>query len=782
MKLHPLSRAALAAAFIAALAAPLAAQQAAAVVVPSALSQQLVKVFPEIASGYIDFNGNGKLDQTSDLSELIPESRVKDGQLQAQEILDFIVGNWRFIPLDKLKSVRDAVKSGSGALSELIAIDFSSSLDDAISQREAMGDMLYLTPAAYKEAMGRIGGIITAMATAYKKEGQKNEADFVSNRDALFGLIEKGYPLPVDIPQEEKSILSTAMISTMLKEKSANPSRARSAIRTLGQLKSVEAASYLLSLADGPDFQTDAIKALGDIGYKPALPVLAKQLRTSKDLDVRKASLQALGAIGGSDGLDAMLDLLKPANRAGLPKDLLEADAAALAGLTQKGNTDARIQAALKDLSSDADAAVRKSATAGLGAVVSASSSDALLAILGNDKDPKVRAEAVSALNRQKGDGIVAAFMKTLKEKDLDPTLETAILGALGDNAQGSQAIPLIVDDLGDKDAGVRAAASAALRKLYPANQAVVTSSITRSLLASQDPSFLATGAALLADLADPSTLTALLTLLQSPDSEVKRNVTWALYKIRSSTNPRVMDELQKLITNENETLEVRANAVRAVGAIGYDSPQLNLWQTLVTTAQMRGDKYAMLRYFSVGSLGKLGSGRPQVVGALSRIALRESDLDLRKEAVAALKDIAMQDKVAEEALASTFAQADDPELKVLVIEALADMGSNKPSGLAGDFLSAGATAGGSAASVAYAPTTAQKRRVISALAQSPDEASANAVLDASRDKQISDFAEAILEGYPSSVMQSLVARRLRTETDKEVLSVLASLDTRFSE
>ncbi len=773
MKLRNAHRAGLAALVLLALVPLGLSAQAGTPLVSSSLNQDLVKIFPELAQGYLDFNGNGKADAAGDVSELIPESRVKDGQLQAQEVLDFVVANWRFLPLAKLRAVQAAVKGGSGALQELIAIDFASSLGDALAQREAMGDILYLTPSAYKEAMARIGGIITTMANAYKKEGAKAEGEFVSSRDALFGMIEKGYPLPQDIPAEEKSTLSTAMVSTILKEKASNPGRTRSAIRTLGQLKSQDAAAYLLSLAEASDYQVESIKALGETGYRPAVPVLVKQLKTSKDGEVRRVSILALGAIGAPEGLDAILELLKAPARASLPKDLLQASSQALSGLAQKGNADYRVQTALKDLSTDLDSLVRRSAATGLGSLPSTQSTEALVAVLGTDKDPGVRTQAVLALAKQKGDTVVPAFLKVLREKDLDPGLEIATLGALGDNPGGSQAVNLMVEELADKNEGVRAAAAAALRKLYPANPQPITGALTRSLLASQDQAFLMAGSALLADLADPSTLVSLLTLLQSPLPEVKRNVAWAFYKIRASTNPRVMDELQKLITNENETVSVRATAIRAVGAIGFDSPQLNLWQTLVTTAQMRGEKYAMLRWYAVEALGRVGAGKPGALAALARIASKESDLELRKVAVESLKVLAAQDAGVEEALVSAFAQAEDGDLKVLVLEALADMGSQKPASLAGDFLAAPGSGGAS---------LAQKRRVLTALSEAPTEDSAQAILDACKDPKVLEFAQAVLEGYPASLMTGLVSRRTRTESDKNVLSVLTALSQRFVE
>ena len=770
---------------IVALAGVLATGLAAQAVQPvnSPLNQQMEKIFPEIASGYIDLNGNGKMDQSADLDEVIPESRVKDGQLQAQEILDFIVANWRFISLDKLRAVQAAVKTTPGAINELIAIDFSASLDDAIAQRAAMGDTLYLTPSAYKEAMDKLGGIITAMTTAYKTEGAKSEADFVASRDELFGMIEKGYPLPKDIPDDERATLATAMLNTAMKEQKSDPARVRTAIKTLGRLGAGQAGSgfnpsglelaapYLATLASGgqgSDFQIEAVKALGDMGYKPAVPSLAKLVKSAQAPDLREAALRALGEIGGGDGIDAILDLLKPANRAALPKDFMEPIAQALAGIAQKGNADSRVQAALRDLSGSDDAVVRRAATAGIGAFATPASADALVAVLGTDKDPAVRTQAVKALGKQKSDAITPALMKVLREKDLDPDLEIAVVDALGDTPTGSLAIAMIVDDLGDRP-GVRAASSSALQKLYPANQPIVTSALTRSLLASQDESFLVDGTGLLAVLADPTSIPALLTLLQKPQPEVRANVAWAFYKIRSASNPRVVDEMEKLITNENEAITVRVNAVRAVGAIAFDSPQLNLWQTLVTTAQMRGDKYASLRSYAVWALGRIGAGKSQVIAPLARIALRDPDTELRKQAVSALRYIAAPDPGAIDALAASYSQTDDPELKVLVLEALADMGSDKPASLAGDLIAGKAP-------------KALKLRALSTLAESPDEASATALLDASRDVQLQDFVESLLEGYPSSLMTSLVARRLRTETDKNAVSVLETLDARFSQ
>ncbi len=733
-------------------------------VVATPLNQELVRLFPEIASGYIDFSGNGKPDQSADLNEYIPDSRVRDGQLQAQEILDFIISNWRFVTLERLKSVRSALKGSSGAISELIAINYAGAMDEVLAQREAMGDGLYLTPSAYKEAMDRLGGIVSAMNDAYKKEGQKSDADFVASRDSLFALIEKGYPLPVDLPSEEKNVLSTTMVGVILKEQASSPARTRTAIRVLGLIRAQDAAPWLMELAAGTAYPIESMKALSEIGYKPAIPVIAGQLRSSESPEVRRAALQATGAIGGAEGLDAILELVKAGNRETLSPELLEAATQALAGVAQKGNADARIFAALKDLSAYEKPAIRRVAASGLGAFTTPQSVESLVALVGSEKDVWVRKAAVTALNRQKGETVMPALLRLLREKDLDPGLKAVALTAVGDNAAGTQAVPVLAEALGAAEPAVRASASSSLRKLFPANQALVTSTLARMLLASQDEVFLTEGASLLSVLADPLSVPTLLALLSKPQSEVKRLAAWALCRVKAVPNPKVVEALQKLVTNENESIAVRVNSVRALGAIAFDSPQLAIWQTLVTTVQMRGDKYAMLRFFAVRSLGELGAANGQVAQALVRVAARDPDQELRKEAVYALRKLPSISGDALDALSGSLVEAGDDELRVRVLEALADLGSAKPSELAGDMLRGSLP-------------VPLKRRVIQALSQNPDDIAAGIILDAAADAKVADFAVAVLEGFPPRTIRFVVSRRLRTETDAGILSVLNALD-----
>jgi HEAT repeat protein len=739
-------------------------------VVDSPLTRELIKIFPEISQGYIDLNGNGKLDQSADLNEAIPESRIRDGQLQAQEILDFIVANWRFIGVDKLKAVQQAVKNTTDPLGQLIAIDFSTSLDEAVRRREEMGNTLYLTPAALKEAQDRLGGYIAAMSSAYRTEGQKSEADFTAARDALFTAIAQGYPLPADLQPDDRAVLATTCVNIIQTEKSSNPQQTKVAIGILGTIKATEDAEVLVGLASDANYAVEAMRALGRIGDKPAIPMLSRQLAASNSVEVRKAALLATGEIGGGAGLDTILALLKPGAKDALPPDLTLAAAEALAGIAESGNGDQRVMTALKNFAASDQGTVRSVAASGLGGFQSQAAVDALLPIVAGDKDPAVRTAAVVALSHERGDAIMPAFLKLLQEKDLDPALELATIAAVGSNAQGAPGIQVLVGDLGDPKPEIRSAASAALLKLYPANQLLVVGAVTHALSTSSDENLLAAGTALLASFADPTSLPTLLALLQKPQSEVKRNAAWALYRLRNGSNPRVSETLQQLVTNENETMATRINAVRAIGVIGFDSPTLNIWQTLVTTAQMRGDKYAMLRLFAVRSLGQLGANKPPALQALAKIVARESDRDLRLEAMEALQTLATPSQAAENALAEAFAlSSGDLEFRLRIVETLADMGAARSVDEGAELLT-------------QQLSTDQRRRIVLALSETPNDASAKAILEAAKDPGAAGYAEAVLEGFPRAVIRPLVARRLKLEADKGVLAVLGDLDARFSD
>ncbi|MQY76767.1 MAG: hypothetical protein GH155_03975, partial [Spirochaeta sp.] len=126
-------------------------------IVTSPLTGELKKIFPALSRGYIDLNQNGGIDQNEDIDEVVAESTIKDGLIQGKEILDFIIKNYEFIPLEKLNRLGEILENTRGAIPELISLQYQSRIDDAAKKKEELDAMgLYLTPAARREAMDKM--------------------------------------------------------------------------------------------------------------------------------------------------------------------------------------------------------------------------------------------------------------------------------------------------------------------------------------------------------------------------------------------------------------------------------------------------------------------------------------------------------------------------------------------------------------------------------------------------------------------------------------------------
>ena len=250
-------------------------------VVDSPLTGELKKIFPALSRGYIDLNQNGGIDQNEDIDEVIAESTVKDGLIQGKEILDFIIKNYEFIPLEKLNRVGEILEKTRGAIPELIALQYQSRINDVANKKEELDAMgLHLTPAARREAMDKMEKLINTMTMAYKKEAGKSETEFIQARDELFTMIERGYPLPETLNQEDSQLIVNIMIHTIIKEAEQNSNQVKASIKTLGRIGDPRAVPVLLGVLadDSSDFDAliTAARALGRIGDRAAVPGLAR--------------------------------------------------------------------------------------------------------------------------------------------------------------------------------------------------------------------------------------------------------------------------------------------------------------------------------------------------------------------------------------------------------------------------------------------------------------------------------------------------------------------------
>lgn len=739
-------------------------------VVNSPLTRELKKIFPALSRGYIDLNQNSEIDQNEDIDEVIAESTIKDELIQGKEILDFIIKNYEFIPLEKLNRVGEILEKTRGAIPELIALQYQSRINDVANKKEELDAMgLHLTPAARRQAMDKMEKLINTMTMAYNKEAGESETEFVQARDELFTMIERGYPLPETLNQEDSQLIVNIMIHTILKETGKNADQVKASIKTLGRIGDPTAVDYLLELLAMAELRKESIKALGEIGSRKSLNRLLAELDSEKDKQVKIEIIRSVGKIGGKESISRLTAILKPEGEEQSDQDIQIAALGAMVEISAQANQDKTLQAIFDQYLAMPDPRARVLAIRGLASFKNPAVSNRLLTTLNKEASEEVRIETIKALNSMDYKGTVPAFINLLRSKDTAPAVKMALLTALGNNSSGQQALPYILENLGAADSKVRDAAGNALIILYDRFAAQVVGALSKTLLRSKDETYLTEGTRILARLSDKASLPFLIPLLSSPYPEVKKNVTWALYRIRSAANPRAVDELKRLVKSETETINVRINAVRALGAIRYDSPQLKIWETLLNVVKMREEKYSMLRFFALQALGDLGSAEPQVIATLLKVANRDPDSEIKKQAASVLKDLSISDPLAENTLIRLFKREKDIELRLRIIEALGDMFSQATADIAPALFKA------------EIPVPL-KKRALYALAQIGGERELLLILDAAKDPGLNLFVQGILEDSNEEALKKVINRRIKSENNQDILQVLENLQSGLEE
>lgn len=738
-------------------------------IVNTSLGKEFIKLFPELTKGYIDLNGNGQLDRLDDMDEKVPDSGVKDGIIQVQEILEFIEENYRFIPMDKLKTIHTVLKKASGDIPQLIALNFSGRIAAVIKSKEQLGaDSLYLSPSALKKAQEKMTGYIATMLNAYRKEQKKYESDFTTASDQLFRMIEAGYPLP-ELNKDDHDLLVNLTIYTIGKNKDSNRKRVLAAIRTLGRLKARRAIPYLKDLMDSPEYGYESAIALGNIGNSDAREILIAKMKNGTSGKMETGIIQALGNTGGEDSINLILSLLEPAGDDKIDPALEKTAVQALSSVTRKDTRNRKVYSVLSSYLSNPDKELRILAIQGIANYKSASAVTLLLPMLKTEKAEDVRIELVKSLNATDSLNAVPAITALLKDPNTSNDLKKEIIFALGENSNGSRSVLNIVDYLGDSNSEIRATTADALEKLYKQKAAIITGALSRKLTTRSDELFLKEASALLSKLADPGTTLTVTKLLKSSFPSVKKNATWALYRIRPENNLKVVTELQKLVTSETESIEVRTNAVRALGAMAYDPPRSEVWKTLLAPFKLQDVKYSMLKLYAVKSIGELGTVNDEIFSSLISVITREKNETIRNAAVDALKTMNGLGSSIEKVLVGTFKRSQDNLLRLSILEVLSDMDSAETANLAPALLT-------------EKQNPEEKYRVIFALAHIGDEKSLSVLLDAAADTDVSDFLSGVLEDADREIMQGLLARRIKTETDSAKLAVFEELNDRFAD
>lgn len=741
-------------------------------VIDNSLGRALTGIFPELRQGYIDLNHNGSLDRLDDMDELVPDSRVKDGIIQVQEIMDFISENYPFFLMEELEAVQGALEDAEGTIPELIGLNYRRTIAELIEKKEELGiDGLYLSPSARRKAMAEMNALIGTMVGAYKNESSRDERTFNEARDKLFTMIEQGYPIPDDLVEEDKNMLVSALIQTALNERDVNQVRTKYAIKTLGKLKDPFAVDYILELMNTEAYRAECIRALGEIGNDEAEKKLMALLETAGDEEVRIALYRALGRIGGERSREILTSRIEAVGTEDGPSEAETfAILQAVSKLAQGGNTDRSINTILTSYLSSADGEMRILAAKGLAAYPSQTNLNLLINALRNEKEEEVKIELVKAVNIAGNAQIITLYTSMLRDENISEPLERTLLEEIGKNPEGARAVTVIQSSLASRSDEIRKAAGDAFERLYEYNPKAVSGTLSRAVMTSDDEYLLAESSAVLAELADPTTAAALAGLLKSPYPEVKQNATWALYKMGNTGNTRMIEDLRRLITSETEPMGVRINSVRTLGRLGTVNE--DIVQTLTTVVKMRGGKYSMLRYFAIEALGDLGSAslgdsEEDTAELLARIALGEKDTLIKAAALDAVREIGRSTEGVVSSLEGLFKRSDDKETRTLVLETLGDLGSS---------------AAGELAETLGFPDLApgQKQRIIYALAQSGSEKGYMRIIEYSLDGDVSELATAILRDTPKRILQPVVEKRIRTETDDEIVALLEDLRTGF--
>jgi HEAT repeat protein len=740
-------------------------------IVDNTLGARLGTIFPELREGYIDLNQNGSLDRLEDMDELVPESRLRDGILQVQEIFDFLIENYRYLPLEKLSSVRDALDDPQGAIPEILTINYRTRISALIREREAMGDEgLYLSPSARRKALATMEDLISRLNLAYQKEWRQAESDFVDARDELFTLLDRGYPLPENLLPEDWAIFESTLINATMPQRTDNPDRSRIAILTLGKLKSDNAVPYLIDLLKGNTFSREVIRALGNIGTPDAQQILLERLKREETGNAEALEcIRALGKIGGKESADTLLDILAretPEISAEKEQEIL----GSLSDMAAGGYADRRISTLLTEYLENSDPTFRTIAIRGLSFYADQASSVQVLNAMKSDRDSNVVLTAVRSAHRINHPSTVPTMVGILRDGKLGPDMTREVIKALGQHPDGVRGAVNIQEYLGDPERGIRESAREALKVLYSRNAQAVASTLARGLAASKNETYLKEASSLLAELADPSGVNTFFSLLTSSSPQVRKNASWGLYRIGISGNLRVQTALQKLVTSETEPLEVRINALRALVKAGEDHPSMLLWQTFSTVAKMRGEKYSVLRLYALRGLGALGTVNDEVRSVLFLVARGEKDQSLREEAVKALHSIGAASPGVENTLAEIAAGngGTSVPVRIAALQALGDISSDETGAAARSLLEED-------------PGREIKRDIVYSLVKSNSDDAWEVLFDLTADEDVNELLIPFLEEGDPDILEPLINRRLKREENQQIRSVLEALIMSYS-
>jgi HEAT repeat protein len=725
--------------------------------VDNALGRSLGTIFPELKDGYIDLNRNGRGDSDDETSEFIIETRVNDGRIQVQEVLDFLELNYPYIAYDKIVEVRNSLDDASGEISEIIALTYRLAMDEILRKREALGrDTIILTPSARAEAEQRISDLLGKMNEAFQREGRQDETAFVQARDELYSLFKIGYPVPEGISVTDRRMLEATLLNTIIKKEADVPI----AIKMLGRLRSEASLTYIIDLSESPEYRNTAIEALGFIGSNTALSPLKTILERAYDDTSSSLAIEAIGRIGSKDSIDSLLDLANSTDR---NPQIKASVLSAFRALGDRNIVDIRIQNTLKEFTENSNPELRALAVAGLEYYPNNITLQLLLPKLETENDQVVLAALIKTLNNLRNPAALSTFSRLLQKDTTSTSTKVILIEAIGKNPDGVKVIAPMLEYIGDPNEELRTIAHQAMINLYEVAGSNVVGIIGRPLLTNPEKDFAVEASAILAEIADPNSINTFTALLTSPYAEVKRNATWGLYRLESAGNVRIVQLLQKVAASETESLNARINAVRILGKYRIDSPQLQVWKTLNTIISLRGDKYTYLRKFAIDALGEMNTVNEEIVLMLLSSLRRESNILIRQSLVQTIGKLNLEDDQSGSTFLTAFEKVDDIDTALLYIQVMGDLGLSETVQASRLFLE---------------KFEGYPEVLSHALLKIPSEDSFNLILDLAENEDAHETIEAILQDADPFILKSVLDRRRQTEENQTILTFLEGIES----
>lgn len=387
----------------------------------------------------------------------------------------------------------------------------------------------------------------------------------------------------------------------------------------------IEGVIGLLASADNAGLRNSAVEALERLGSS-AVPHLLGHV-SDKDRDVRKFVIDILGNIGDRSCIPALVGELR-----------------------------------------DPDANVSAAAAENLGKIGDPRAVEPLVEAL-SANDVWFRYSVLGALSLI-GEPVPFEVLAPLAGESLLKRPVFDCLGAVG----GAEAVPLLVEGLGEKVRAVREAAACALVRLRGRLSAdaaarevdgrlarLAGSPCVEGLLASLDTTDHAVREALLRILGTIGDERAALALLQGVRDERLRRLSLQGFR---TMGERGMAALKTVYPSADD--EERAYIIHVWGEIGYAECSLLLGEG------MRSSR-PMLRRVSTLAAGKIG-----LTGLLDQVAalLGDADLEVRESAVAALTRLAAADRERVRGIAQNLSVSESPDGRMAATQlyaALAD-------------------------------------------------------------------------------------------------------------